>query len=294
MAGQEQGLLASIEGSNSLLDLGQKAWSSQQAGKELQQGAQGVRNETLKYGDLQTGVQKPYLAAGENALGNLQTGLANGTYGTTPYSYNLKPFDYQNSPGYQFTRQQGIGAAQAGAAAKGSLFSGTTMKALSKYGAGLAGQDYQNMFDQYVNSNQLGMQNERTSYESRNQQAQQNYGMQNELVGRGQNAANQQTNIYGNMMGNMANADIMQANARAGTIMGISNAWSQNFNNQSQIASQALGGGSGGGGQSSGGMGGQNSGGFTSMMGGQDSGGSTSMMGNDFGGSIIDAGSAYG
>jgi hypothetical protein len=52
---------------------------------------------------------------------------------------------YQASPGYQFALDQGIQAAQRSNSAMRN--SGATMAALTKYGAGLAAQDYGNTRD---------------------------------------------------------------------------------------------------------------------------------------------------
>ena len=51
---------------------------------------------------------------------------------------------FQQSPGYQFQLQQGLGAIDSSAASRGNLFSGATMKAAQAYGQGLANQDYGN------------------------------------------------------------------------------------------------------------------------------------------------------
>ena len=56
--------------------------------------------------------------------------------------------DFQASPGYQYQVQQGLQAVDAGAAAKGMLRSGATLKAEQTLGSNLANQDYQ----QYINN----------------------------------------------------------------------------------------------------------------------------------------------
>jgi hypothetical protein len=50
---------------------------------------------------------------------------------------------YLGSTGYQFALDQGTRAATSGAAARGSLQSGATMRALAQYGQGLAAQRFQ-------------------------------------------------------------------------------------------------------------------------------------------------------
>ena len=50
----------------------------------------------------------------------------------------------QSTPGYQFTLDQGLKAAQNNATAQGLGVSGAAMKAASTYTSGLADQTYQN------------------------------------------------------------------------------------------------------------------------------------------------------
>ena len=54
---------------------------------------------------------------------------------------------YRTSPGYQFQLDQGLRAADAGAAAKGMLRSGATLKAEQIFGAGLADSDFGNYWN---------------------------------------------------------------------------------------------------------------------------------------------------
>jgi len=51
--------------------------------------------------------------------------------------------EYTQSPGYQFRLDEGMKAIERGAAARGRVDSGETMKALQQYGQGLAAQDYE-------------------------------------------------------------------------------------------------------------------------------------------------------
>ena len=51
---------------------------------------------------------------------------------------------FMASPGYQFRLDEGIKAAERSAAARGLLGSGATLKAVQRYGEGLASQEYEN------------------------------------------------------------------------------------------------------------------------------------------------------
>lgn len=51
---------------------------------------------------------------------------------------------FQASPGYEFARQEGIRAIDQGASARGMLGSGGRLRELTRYGTGVANQEYQN------------------------------------------------------------------------------------------------------------------------------------------------------
>lgn len=55
--------------------------------------------------------------------------------------------ELQNDPGYQFRRKEGMGALQAGAAARGMLGTGTFGRDIMNYGQELASQEYQNAYN---------------------------------------------------------------------------------------------------------------------------------------------------
>lgn len=73
----------------------------------------------------------PWRAAGESALARLTNEMKAGA--TTAYT---------KSPSYDFRLSEGIKAAERSAAARGRLGSGATMKAVQRYGEGLASADY--------------------------------------------------------------------------------------------------------------------------------------------------------
>jgi hypothetical protein len=57
------------------------------------------------------------------------------------------------TPGYQFTRQQGLQATQSAAAARGLGVSGAALKGAAKFATGLADQTYQSRFSNLLNLN---------------------------------------------------------------------------------------------------------------------------------------------
>jgi hypothetical protein len=63
---------------------------------------------------------------------------------------------FQTSPGYGFQLSEGLRAVDAGAAAKGMLRSGATLKAEQQYGAGLADQDFTDYYNRLAGISKLG------------------------------------------------------------------------------------------------------------------------------------------
>jgi hypothetical protein len=64
--------------------------------------------------------------------------------------------NFRTSPGYQFQMDQGLRAVDAGAAAKGLLRSGSTLKAEQAFGAGLADSDFQQYYKNLMGLSTLG------------------------------------------------------------------------------------------------------------------------------------------
>lgn len=277
-SGQMQGLSSSIQGSNSLFDLGQTAYHTYKSTQEMQKGAEDIRNRTNQYIPKMLQYQQPYYDVGTQNAVKMSELNQQGAFDIKPFEYNAEKFNFQQDPGYQFQRQQGLGAINASAAAQGNMLSGATQKALARYGSGLAAQSYGQAYNRYAQDRSFGAQNALNQYNAQNQQATQRFGRYNQMAGMGQAAANNMSNITGQAMENMINADVGEHNAIAGGYLQMSKAWSQNFDNQSQIMSNMLGtqnGMQGGNGASSGGGGGN-----TGVMGGM-VGGNTSFMQNE-------------
>ena len=155
--------------------------SAIQAANAQNQGAQqamGALNQS--YGQAQQ-YQQPYYQQGIQSLSQLAQGLQGGQYSTTPY--NPSNFNFQADPGYQWQLQQGNNAIQSNAAAGGIQLSGATLKALQKYGQGLANKTYNQAFDRF----NTGAMNQ---YNTSSQQAQQRFVNTAQLAGYGQSAAN--------------------------------------------------------------------------------------------------------
>jgi hypothetical protein len=118
--------------------------------------------------------QEPFRQEGLNALRDINN-----------------PEAFQASPGYQFSVDQGQQAIERSAAARGGLNSGNMLAELSRYGTGVANQEYGNWWDRTMQRVGVGQ------------------SATNALSGAGQASAN-----------NISNALIGGGNARASGIMG--------------------------------------------------------------------------
>lgn len=228
-----------------------------------------------------TANEAPYLQAGNTSLNALMTQLGLGPGGTgtgpltqsfTPYQapapFNFNPQNLQNTPGYQFQLQQGEQAITDQASAVGGVGGGNTLKALTTFGQGLAGTEYQNAYTNALNAYNT---NSANSYQAwlANQQGNQNVQQQNTnnlqtLAGSGQNAAanlgslgNASAATIGNDLTSGAAATaagtIGAANANASGLSSVTNSLSGLSSNY--LLMSLLNGGGGGAGGSSGGIG---------------------------------------
>lgn len=234
--------LASIFGANQQADAAKQAAAVQaQTAKENK--ALAEKTTALSLGDLDTALGKalgtfqegqaaataplaPYAQAGAGALGRLSDAYGvNGPEGNARASAA-----FTTSPGYQFGLSQGVQALDRSANARGGLYGGSTLKALTEYG-----QNY-------------GMQQGWQPYLS---------GLSG-LAGAGQQAATGLSGLTADMYGSRANALLGNGNARAGVrgqglaaitdassqggaaqaggIVNQSNAWTGGLNNLALLA----------------------------------------------------------
>ncbi len=107
--------------------------------------------------------KKQWLGPGSG--GGSAAGGGAGGFGSLNFNSPYQTFqapsleDARNSPGYQFALQQGLQGVERGAASKGTLLTGGTLKALEGYGTGLADQTYGNVFNRAFQTNQANFSN---------------------------------------------------------------------------------------------------------------------------------------
>lgn len=90
--------------------------------------------------ERQVELSEPWRKAGEQALNKL---IPLTDY--TPFSMA----QFQADPGYGFRMSEGMKALERGAAARGGLLSGATLKGIQRFGQDLGSQEYQNAFNRY-------------------------------------------------------------------------------------------------------------------------------------------------
>jgi len=152
---------------------------------------------------------QPYTAAGLQSLPAAQNllGLNGPEYAAQAMG------NFQSNPGYQYQLSEGLRAVDSGAAARGMLRSGATMKAEQTLGANLANQSFDTYYNRLMGLTQIG---------------------QNSAAGVGAagiQTANSQANVLGNMAQTAASAGTAQASIYGNTASGLGSAVNQGIQN---------------------------------------------------------------
>jgi hypothetical protein len=241
------------------------AVTANNAANKLKAGEAQARGDIENYANKAANYQQPYYSLGTQNAQNLSNMVNSGQFSVNPYSYTdtqqapqtyqNQAFNFQQDPGYQFQMQQGLAGVQNSAAAGGGLLSGATLKALQRYGQGLAGTSYQNAFNRNIATNQQGLaqnqnaynqyntnrnfgaENSMNQYTTQNQQANQRYNQMSNLANMGIGAANNLTGLYNNLGQAIGNTDIGQASANAWGTTGVGNAINSGLNTIGNMAS---------------------------------------------------------
>jgi hypothetical protein len=164
---------------------------------------------------------QPYQYAGEQSLNQL--GQALGLWGDFDPNAQIAA-----TPGYQFRMDQGTQALNRAANAGGGLYSGSTGKALTEYGQGLAGQYWNDYLNQLAGVTGMGQ-----------QAASLGSGISSEFAGSRANAllgtqANRAATGLG-ALGAYTGANAQIGAAQAGGAINSANAWSGGLNNLAQL-----------------------------------------------------------
>ena len=155
---------AAVAGS-ALLGAGASIYGSNKAASAADKAADLQRQQ---YGQTRADLE-PYFAPGQeavtNALSLAQSGPTGGGPDYTSLAYanlpgNMTQDQLEQTPGYQFTRDQGLKSVQSSMAARGLGVSGAALKGAAEYATGLANKTYldqfnvaQQRFGDYLNLN---------------------------------------------------------------------------------------------------------------------------------------------
>ncbi|MDR8069430.1 hypothetical protein [Burkholderia cenocepacia] len=169
----------------------------------------------------------PYRDLGSNYIPQLKDALQNPLLSAT---FNYGSFtaptaaEAAATPGYQFTLQQGLKAAQNSASARGLGASGAAMKGAEAYATGLADSTYGDTFNRSLSTYNTNRGNALSNFGT-------NYGVASDavnrllgLVGNGQNASAMTGAMGAQAAGNVANAITSGAAASAAGTVGGANA----------------------------------------------------------------------
>jgi hypothetical protein len=223
--------------------------SSYKAAQNQLKAAKQAQGELTSSYNRARGYQTPYQAAGLTGLERLRADegydvSVPGQYQTTEQqpTYTAPEFNYEQEPGYQFALQQGQNAALTSAAGRGAGLSGATLKALARYGTGLAQQDYGNAYNRYMQGRQqahneyqgdlgqynlnraFGANQAQQQYANLAEQAQQRYGRASNLAGIGQQAAGNLSSLASAYGQNLAGLYGQRGNVQAAGTMGVGQA----------------------------------------------------------------------
>lgn len=160
----------------------------------------------------------PWMEAGKTALGQIQQGMADGSFDLSKYGYA----DLIQDPGYQFRVEQGTKALDRAAAARGDLVSGDQLKAVQDFGQQSASQEFNNAYARTANERDTRF----------NQLASVSAG--------GQNAAAAAAGVGANYSGQVANTYAGLGNAQAQGAINAGNAWSGALGGVATSANQGL------------------------------------------------------
>ena len=182
--------------------------ASRSAADKQSQAAQNANQLQWNMFQQQQENQRPWLEAGQGALGQLTNLTGPGGEFSTPLSMSSLQFD----PGFAFRMQQGQEALDRSGAARGMTLSGAQVRGLTDYGQGIGSQEYQNAWNRAMSDRST------------------RFGQLASMAGLGQ-AANAQIGQMGmQTAGQMGNNITSAGAAQAAGQVGSANAWTNALN----------------------------------------------------------------
>lgn len=170
---------------------------------------------------------QPYRDLGTQYIPQLQTALSNPLL-TSTFSYGgftaPTSAEAQATPGYQFTLDNGLKAAQNSASARGLGSSGAAIKGAESYATGLADSTYNDTFNRALSSYTTNRTNALGNYTTNYGTASDNVNRLLGIVGNGQNAAAQTGALGTQATNSIAGTLTSGAAAQAAGTVGTANA----------------------------------------------------------------------
>jgi hypothetical protein len=210
------------------------------ANLQAQSAAAATAEQQREFNVQQTN-EAPFLATGQNAAQQLETGLQPGGSLVQPWTNTFTAptaATEQNDPGYQFRLQQGQQALENSASASGGLLNGNTAVAEQQYGQNYASNEYSNVYNRALTqyqqqynifqNNQANQFNRLSAASGGGQVAAGQLGQQGQAAA--QNIGNIATTSGAQIGQQMNNA----AAARASGYVGVANAASSGANSVGQ------------------------------------------------------------
>lgn len=142
---------AGISAGASLTAAGDQADAATAAAQLQHEDAQAALQFQQKEWETQQANLAPWLSAGKSGLSNLLALFGEPGQGWNRTFTPPTAEEAEKYPGYQFQLEQGKGALENSAAAKGALYSGNTEEALANYAEHAAQSDYTNVYNQAFN-----------------------------------------------------------------------------------------------------------------------------------------------
>jgi len=207
------------------------AGAASTAAGEQAQSAQEALDFQKQMWATQQGNVAPYLATGTNSIGNLMRLIGQGVPAApAPYTGTFTAptlQQAQQTPGYQFTAQQGTKGILEAAGAAGGAITGGTLKAADVYNTGLADSTYNDVFNRSLATYNTGVQAYQTNlaqYQAQLQAQAQQFGQTALPVQLGASAASGLNLVGSGVASNAGNLMTQIGNAQASGTVGTSNA----------------------------------------------------------------------
>lgn len=206
-----------------LIGGGLSALSASSAAKTQANATRDATEATLQGQREALAAQKPFLEGGYAATNRLQELLGLGGnksadgYGSLNTPFSFTPGDLTQTPGYQFSLQQGQNALDRKAAAGGGFYSGGGLKDAASFSQGLAGTTFDNEYNRAFNAFQTNRANTLNPLQA--------------MAGQGQTSAGTVGNIQMGGANSLANLITGNANAQGASKIATGNAISSGINN---------------------------------------------------------------